>query len=148
MKISLRHQKIFLLSMFFFPTAALFAQLNITAVNTNHMITFDASLSGVNESVFDGSGFQATPSSGQLDSDAWSISGFSDGDLAFGGTQTTAETDSVLQLCFHDDAAGDGQPTQVSNIRVYASDHNTASWIDNIQGAQFYVFSTIISQII
>jgi hypothetical protein len=330
MKISLRHQKIFLLSMFFFSTAALFAQLNITAVNTNHMITFDASLSGVNESVFDGSGFQATPSSGQLDSDAWSISGFSDGDLAFGGTQTTAETDytrgihnggtgmggiyafevssgnyalgyqatnddftpgeivlkivnstgasidnielsykiyvyndqersnavkfyhssnnvddievgnlellsveeadvspewksyimnytltgisvanlsnyyfkwvgedatgsgsrdefalddikvssstndlstdvtaatliptntisslvdtpaeavSVLQLRFHDDAAGDGQPTQVSNIRVYASDHNTASWMDNIQGAQLYASSTIISPI-
>ena len=38
---------------------------------------------------FDGSGFQSNPTTGQLDSDFWSITGLSDGDLAFGGTRTS-----------------------------------------------------------
>lgn len=42
---------------------------------------------------FDGSGFASVPSVGQLDSDEWAITGFSNGDLAFGGTQTTTNTD-------------------------------------------------------
>ena len=40
---------------------------------------------------FDGSGFQSNPTTGQLDSDFWSITGLSDGDLAFGGTRTTGD---------------------------------------------------------
>ncbi len=40
---------------------------------------------------FRGAGFQADPVAGQLDSDFWSISGFSDGDLDFGGTYTTGD---------------------------------------------------------
>ncbi len=42
---------------------------------------------------FDGSGFQSNPTTGQLDSDFWSITGLSDGDLAFGGTETNTDTD-------------------------------------------------------
>ena len=40
---------------------------------------------------FTGSGFAPTPSSGQLDADNWQITGFSDGNLAFGGTRTTGD---------------------------------------------------------
>jgi hypothetical protein len=39
---------------------------------------------------FQGSGFAPNPMSGQLDSDAWSIRGLSDGDLNFGGTRTSS----------------------------------------------------------
>ena len=40
---------------------------------------------------FAGSGFAPSPSSGQLDADNWQITGFSDGNLAFGGTRTTGD---------------------------------------------------------
>ena len=69
------------------------SQLSIVAHNINYTIDFDATVSGVNNDEFNGSGFQSTPTVGQLDSDAWAITGFSDGDLVFGGTQTTANTD-------------------------------------------------------
>ena len=40
---------------------------------------------------FHGGGFQSDPVAGQLDSDFWSISGLSDGDLDFGGTETSGD---------------------------------------------------------
>ncbi len=40
---------------------------------------------------FRGGGFQANPVAGQLDSDFWSISGLSDGDLDFGRSETTGD---------------------------------------------------------
>ena len=40
---------------------------------------------------FLGGGFQSDPVAGQLDSDFWSISGLSDGDLGFGGTETSGD---------------------------------------------------------
>ena len=42
---------------------------------------------------FTGSGFQANPTAGQLDSDDWASTGMSDGALAFGGTQTDPGSD-------------------------------------------------------
>ncbi|MGB0165776.1 MAG: hypothetical protein ACPF8V_02865 [Luteibaculum sp.] len=54
-------------------------------------ITFDATVSGVNNGQFDGSGLAASPASGQLDADAWAISGFDDGDLDFGDAGSTAD---------------------------------------------------------
>ncbi|HWP06683.1 MAG TPA: DUF4215 domain-containing protein, partial [Polyangiaceae bacterium] len=39
---------------------------------------------------FTGAGFASSPAAGQLDSDDWAISGFSNGDLNFGGTNTSA----------------------------------------------------------
>lgn len=69
------------------------AQLNVAAVNTAYTINFDGTLSGVGSGVFAGGGFQPVPTSGRLDSDAWAITGFSDGSLAYGGTQITASTD-------------------------------------------------------
>jgi cysteine-rich repeat protein len=38
---------------------------------------------------FTGGGFTSSPGAGQLDSDDWAISGFSNGDLNFGGTNTS-----------------------------------------------------------
>jgi len=45
----------------------------------------------VNFSTFQGSGFTPTPAAGQLNSDDWAITGFSTGDLAFGGTATSGD---------------------------------------------------------
>ena len=40
---------------------------------------------------YTGDGFQPSPSAGQLDSDTWAATGWSDGILAFGGTATTGD---------------------------------------------------------
>ena len=69
------------------------AQLNVAAVNTAYTINFDGTLGGVSSGVWAGSGFQAVPIAGRLDSDAWAATGWSNGNLAFGGTQITAGTD-------------------------------------------------------
>jgi hypothetical protein len=73
--------------------ATLTAQLNVSAVNTAFTINFDGSVSGVSNGVFAGGGFQPTPAVGRLDSDAWASTGWSDGNLAFGGTRITSGTD-------------------------------------------------------
>lgn len=70
--------------------SSVFAQLSLSGVGT-FTVDFDSTVSGVSNGVFTGSGFQASPSSGQQDSDAWEISGFSDGSLSFGGTQTSGD---------------------------------------------------------
>lgn len=68
------------------------AQVVFTSFTTQ-TIDFDNTVSGVNDGAFTGTGFQASPTAGQLDSDAWAVTGWSNGNLAFGGTQTTAATD-------------------------------------------------------
>lgn len=55
------------------------------------VIDFDNTLAGVNEGQFTGSGFAPSPATGQLDSDAWAVSGLSDGDVPFGGTATSGD---------------------------------------------------------
>ena len=76
-----------------FSTLPAVAQLAIPDTSASYTITFDSTLSGVNNGAFAGSGFQSSPTSGQLDSDAWAVTGWSNGNLSFGGTQTTASTD-------------------------------------------------------
>lgn len=63
----------------------------INAANTVYTIDFDNTVSGVNNGQFNGSGFTNTPSTGQINSQSWAITGWSDGALAFGGTQTTGD---------------------------------------------------------
>lgn len=71
-------------SLFLLPGAN--AQVVLTSKSRSALIDFENTVSGAAEGVFDGSGFSPLPSAGGLDSDAWSVTGFSDGDLAFGGT--------------------------------------------------------------
>ncbi len=68
-----------------------YAQLSITALDTPFLIDFESTVAGVSSGTFDGSGLTPTPSSGQLDSDAWEILGLSDGDLTFGSIGTSGD---------------------------------------------------------
>ncbi len=74
-----------------FISSSAFSQLSITNGGINYTIDFDNTVSGVNEAQFAGTGFAPNPSSGQLDSDAWAVTGLSDGSLTFGGTVTTGD---------------------------------------------------------
>src|SRR5450432_2396860 len=50
------------------------AQLSISSLNTSFKIDFDSTVAGVENDVYTAAGLQPTPSAGQIDSDAWSIS--------------------------------------------------------------------------
>ena len=63
-------------------THCAFGQYSISSIGTPVTENFTA---------FAGAGFRPNPSAGQLDSDNWAITGFSDGSLAFGGTQTAGD---------------------------------------------------------
>lgn len=68
------------------------AQLDIVNLNQIYTVNFDDLVSGVNNGVITGSGFQDNPVSGRLDSDAWEYTGFtSPASLSFGGTATTGD---------------------------------------------------------
>ena len=72
---------------------AVYAQLSCTTSGVPVAITFDATLGGVCAGTYAGTGFEPTPAAGRLDSDGWAATGWSNGALAFGGTQITAATD-------------------------------------------------------
>ncbi|MBN8568645.1 MAG: T9SS type A sorting domain-containing protein [Ignavibacteria bacterium] len=65
--------------------------LQLSAEGTSYTIDFEGTLTNVSNGAFTGSGFQLTPSAGQLSSSTFAITGFSDGDLAFDGTRTTGD---------------------------------------------------------
>ena len=65
----------------------------ISSVNTPFVIDFDNTVEGVNNGQFTGTGFTASPSAGQLNSNSFAITGWADGDLSFGATRNTASTD-------------------------------------------------------
>ncbi len=54
-------------------------------------IDFTTTVNGVNEGAFAGTGFSPTPATGQLNSNAWAVTGLSDGVLNFGGTNTSGD---------------------------------------------------------
>ena len=66
-------------------------QLSLNNVNTVYTVDFDNTVAGVNNGQYGGSGFTPGPGLGQLDSDAWEITGLSDGTLNYGGTGTTGD---------------------------------------------------------
>ena len=73
---------------------SLSGQLQITVGNTTPTVTFDNTVPGVNNGVFTAIGF--TPgaiAAGQIDSNGGIVTGFNDGTLDFGDTQTTLTTD-------------------------------------------------------
>lgn len=65
-------------------------QLSITD-NTTRTIDFSTNIPGVNNNVYQGSGFQSVPNGGQLNSNGWQVTGWSDGDLTFGNPRTTGD---------------------------------------------------------
>lgn len=67
------------------------AQLSIVDGTSSYIIDFDQSHIGVNEDAFTGDGFTKTPLAGQLDADAWAVTGFTDGDKAFGVESTSGD---------------------------------------------------------
>jgi autotransporter-associated beta strand protein len=89
----LHHFLIVATTMIFQSFSPAHAQLNINNAASTYTIDFTNTVTGVNSGAFLGTGFQATPAAGQLDSDAWALTGWSNGNLAFGGTQTTAAID-------------------------------------------------------
>jgi hypothetical protein len=75
-----------------------YSQLILTNAADSATIDFSSSTQtsvGSNPSTaYNASGFTANPtSSGKLNSNAWAVTGWSDGSLSFGGTQTTSSTD-------------------------------------------------------
>lgn len=89
MKIS----KLYLAIVFFVMSlsAATYGQLSLTNANASQTIDFSTTIAGVNNGAYNGTGFQPAPAAGQLDSDAWAVTGWSDGSLAFGGTATAGD---------------------------------------------------------
>ena len=69
------------------------AALLLEGLNITSTITFDSTVPDVNNGKFAGTGFQPNPAVGQLDSDSWASTGWSAGNLPFGGTQVTPNTD-------------------------------------------------------
>ncbi len=73
-------------------------QVSLTNASNSVTIEFNSSTPttvGTNPSTaFTAAGFEPNPTtSGRLNSNAWAVTGWSDGSLAFGGTRTTATTD-------------------------------------------------------
>lgn len=83
--------KILIIALFSFMFSK--AQLILTEGSPSSTINFSNTMqTSVGNGAFTGSGFQSTPTAGQLDSDAWAITGWTEGQLTFGGTQTTSNT--------------------------------------------------------
>lgn len=78
--------------LFYFLLLAQFckAQLSISTDAPN-TISFGGTITGVGYGSFTAGGFTMIPTSGKLNSNAWAITGFSDGNLAFSGTKTTGD---------------------------------------------------------
>lgn len=60
-------------------------------VHTTVLIDFDSVTPGIVGETFAAAGFGVVPALGQLDADAWSVLGFSDGDLDFGEEAATGD---------------------------------------------------------
>ncbi len=67
------------------------AQWAVTAIDTEFVIDFDNTVNGVNNGVYAGTGFLNDPGDGQLDADAWEITGMSEGDKLFGAEASTGD---------------------------------------------------------
>lgn len=68
-------------------------QVQLSEGTPSQTIDFSSTITGVSNGAFTGTGFQATPLAGQLDSDAWAVTGWNNGNLVFGATRTTVNTD-------------------------------------------------------
>lgn len=78
---------------------------------------------------FAGDGFAPSPAAGQLDSDLWRVTGFSDGDSSFGGTSTTGDfargaNDGGVSTggIYSFDVSNGGTPNQALGVQPIAAD--------------------------
>ncbi len=71
-------QKTILLFCALFSATLSHAQLSIAENATPYVIDFDATVSGVNNGTYAGTGFADSPSAGQLDGNAWEVTDLSD----------------------------------------------------------------------
>lgn len=78
-----------ILTLTIFNAAA--AQVSLSSGSASAAVDFETALPGVASGPFEGAGFNQVPGTGQLDSDAWQVLGFSDGDLLFGGSAVTGD---------------------------------------------------------
>jgi hypothetical protein len=81
-----------------FASGNVLAQLSLTNGAPSATVDFSSSMQttvGSNPSTaFSGAGFEPAPTTaGRLNSNAWAVTGWSDGNLAYGATRTTAGTD-------------------------------------------------------
>ncbi|TVR77555.1 MAG: hypothetical protein EA412_10865, partial [Chitinophagaceae bacterium] len=81
--------KYFLPLFFFLTVNQLKAQWQIGSINEEYIINFEESVPGVLNGQYQGTGFSATPAPGQLNSNAWSVTGLSGGDVLFGDEGVT-----------------------------------------------------------
>jgi len=91
-------KKIYVLFLLIFGSVGVWGQVSLTNGSPSALIDFSNSMQtgiGSNPSTaFAGAGFDANPIiAGRLNSNAWAVTGWSDGALAFGGTRTAASTD-------------------------------------------------------
>ena len=63
----------------------------ISSEDTAFVIDFENTVADVNLDAYLGTGFIASPASGQLDSDAWEVTGLSEAALTYGGTGTSGD---------------------------------------------------------
>lgn len=86
------------------------AQLSLATPGVPAVIDFDGTVSGVSNGAFVGNGFSPNPISGALDSDAWRMERWSDGDMDFGDIRVTTSTD------YRRGAAPSNNPISVAGI--------------------------------
>lgn len=68
------------------------AQLEIDQLNQQFTIDFDATVNGVNNGAYQGTGFSSSPASGQLNSNVWSFENLgTPASMNFGGNATTGD---------------------------------------------------------
>ncbi|MBG7610990.1 hypothetical protein IU405_01875, partial [Polaribacter sp. BAL334] len=87
----MKHKNILKIAICFFLISGFsYGQLSVTTTNTNFTISFDATVSGVNNGQINGTGFATSPSAGQLDGNAWRTTGFGN-NQAFDASCNTAD---------------------------------------------------------
>jgi hypothetical protein len=84
-------QKYLYTFIFLFASLILSAQLNVVAEGVTYLIDFDNTVAGVNNGQFAGTGLEPAPAAGRLNSNAWRVTGMSDGNTTFGGTHTAGD---------------------------------------------------------
>ncbi|MBK6936032.1 MAG: hypothetical protein IPH18_03475 [Chitinophagaceae bacterium] len=88
----------FLLFLFISLSSKLAAQVSLTNASPTVLIDFSnttpATVGTNPTSPYSAAGFEPNPTTaGRLNSNAWGVTGWSNGDLAFGDTETTSATD-------------------------------------------------------